>query len=137
MAGGVVITHLACAVGESFVKLQTFPCWSFSNQPTPFFGGCRSICERSLFGMTPRWQNQPAHCEGQNVDDVGAASLIGNAFMDKSRHQTTRLVWIYRISQFDFILFQAQRNCLQPWRFFILCVSVVLSFTWNLDVDQP
>ncbi|WP_231856325.1 hypothetical protein [Synechococcus sp. MIT S9508] len=28
------MTHWPCGVGESFVKLQTFPCWSFSNQPT-------------------------------------------------------------------------------------------------------
>ena len=43
-------------MGESFVKLQTFTCWSFSSQPTPFFGAWRSTCGRSLFGMLPRWR---------------------------------------------------------------------------------
>jgi hypothetical protein len=38
-----------CAVSESLVKLQSLPCWAFTNQPTPFFGVSRSTSGQSLF----------------------------------------------------------------------------------------
>ncbi|WP_255477475.1 hypothetical protein [Synechococcus sp. BIOS-U3-1] len=25
------------------MKLQTFPCWAFTSQPTPFFGACIAV----------------------------------------------------------------------------------------------
>ena len=40
----------------ALVKLQAFPCWLFTSQPTPFFGAWRSTSGRSLFGIWPRWR---------------------------------------------------------------------------------
>ena len=37
---------------------------SIISQPTPLFGGCRSTCEQSLFGIWTRWRNPPELREG-------------------------------------------------------------------------
>ena len=41
-----------------FLKWQTFPCWSFINQPTPFFGAWQSTRGRPLFGIGEVWRNR-------------------------------------------------------------------------------
>ena len=69
-------THWACAVGMSLRKQQTFPCWSFTNHPTPFFGAWRSTSGWSLFGIWPLWRNRRWCLRRNKLYDWSMASFF-------------------------------------------------------------
>ena len=57
---------LGMGIRIPLVKLQTFSCWVFTSQPTPFFGACLSTSGLSLFGISrvsKEWQQRLDSCK--------------------------------------------------------------------------
>ena len=80
---------------ESFVKLQTFPCWAFSSQSTLFFGAWRSTSGSSLLGMRgiltiTRIEQVQRGAFGTSFS-LDPSAILGSSLPSRQRHADWQL----------------------------------------------